>query len=76
MEARTILNQKLLINYCGEDLKTVLYNTSSKSENIEVCWHNITRNISNLSVKEMIKNKILLTCINIRAMHWPNHRFS
>ena len=25
MEARTILNQELLINYCGEDLKTVLY---------------------------------------------------
>ena len=37
MEARTILNQELLINYCGEDLKTVLHNTLSKSENIEVC---------------------------------------
>ena len=24
MEARTILNQELFINYCGEDLKTVL----------------------------------------------------
>ena len=67
MEARTILNQELLINYCGEDLKTVLHNTLSKSENIEVCWHNIARNISNLSVKEMIKNKILLKWINIRA---------
>ena len=67
MEARTILNQELFINYCGEDLKTVLYNTFSKSENIEVCWHKITRNISNLSVKEIIKNKILLKWINIRA---------
>ena len=39
----TILNQKLLINYSGEDLKAALYNTFSKSENIEVCWHNITQ---------------------------------
>ena len=67
MEARPILNQELFINYCGEDLKTVLYNTFSKSENIEVCWHKITRNISNLSVKQIIKNKILLKWINIRT---------
>ena len=66
MEARPILNQELFINYCGEDLKTVLYNTFSKSENIEVCWHKITRNISNLSVKGIIKKKIL-KWINIRA---------
>ena len=44
IEARTILNQELLINYCGEDLKTVLYTTCPKSENFEVCWHNITQN--------------------------------
>ena len=67
MEARTILNQELFINYCGEDLKMVLYNTFLKSENIEVCWHKITRNISNLSLKEIIKKKILLKWINIRA---------
>ena len=44
IEARTILNQELLINYCGEDLKTVLYTTCPKSENFEVCWHNISPN--------------------------------
>ena len=67
METRTNINLELLINYCGEDLKTVLCNTFSKSENIEVCRHNITRNISHLSVKEMIKKEILLKWINIRA---------
>ena len=67
METRTNINLELLINYCGEDLKTVLCNTFSKSENIEVCWHNITRNISHLSVKKMIKKEILLKWINIRA---------
>ena len=41
MEARTTLNKELLINYCGGDLKAVLYNKFSKGENIEVCWHNI-----------------------------------
>ena len=60
MEARTILNQELFIDYCHEDLKMVLYNMFSKSENIEVCWHKITWDISNLSVKEIIKKKILL----------------
>ena len=67
MEARTTLNQKLFINYCGEDLKAILYITFSKSKNIEVCWHKITWNISNLSVKEIIKKKILLKWINIRG---------
>ena len=57
MEARTILNQELLINYCGEDLKTLLYNTFSKNENIEVCLYNITQNISNLSIKVVIKKR-------------------
>ena len=60
MEGRTILNQELFIDYCHEDLKMVLYNMFSKSENIEVCWHKITWDISNLSVKEIIKKKILL----------------
>ena len=68
-EARTILNQELLINYCGEDLKMVLYTTCPKSGNLEVCWHTLlkTQNISKLSAKEMIKKKILLKWINIRA---------
>ena len=65
MEARTILNQELFINYCGEDLKMVLCITFAKSKNIEVRWHKITWNISNLSVKEIIKKKILLKWINI-----------
>ena len=51
MEARTILNQELFIDYCSENLAIVLDNTFSKSEDIEVCWHKITWNISNLSVK-------------------------
>ena len=51
MEARTILNQELFIDYCSENLAIVLDNTFSKSEDTEVCWHKITWNISNLSVK-------------------------
>ena len=68
MEARTILNQELLINYCGEELKTVLHNTFSKSENIEVCWHNITWNISNLSVEKMIKYALVKSWIQMKSI--------
>lgn len=35
MEARTTLNQELVINLCGGDMKTLLYNKLSKGENIE-----------------------------------------
>ena len=68
MEARTILNQELLINYCGEELKTVLYNTFSKSENIEACWHNITWNTSNLPVKKMTKNAFVKSWIQMKSI--------
>lgn len=68
MEARTILNQEFLINYCSEELKTLFSCTFSKIENIEVCLYSLTQNISNLSVKEMIKTKLfLLKWINILA---------
>ena len=67
MEARTILNQELFIDYCSENLAIVLDNTFSKSEDIEVCWHKITWNISNLSVKQIIKKKILFKWKNIQA---------
>lgn len=65
--ARTILNNKLMISYAGEDLRKVHMEKFAKSSLIELSWQSLTKSLENRQLAATLKNLVLNKWINIRA---------
>ena len=65
--ARTVLNNQILLSYCGEDLRMILLEKFNNGRFIDSSWCILTRNISNKQLTEKLKQKIFNKWINVRA---------
>ena len=70
--ARTVLNKILMIEYCGKDLRDVLFKKFLKHDLIDKSWCSLTRYIENHSSKDTMKIAIIKKWIGIRPQSFVN----
>lgn len=70
LKVRSVLNNNLLVNYCNEDLRKVLTEKLSESQDIDLKWTELTRQISNLHLKQKMLKQIFRKWINVRTYHF------
>ena len=67
LEVRLVLNKNILVNYCGQNIRSVILQKLTTSEEIDSKWAILTRVIDNSSLKKALRSKIFNKWINIRA---------
>ena len=67
LEVRLILNKNFLVNYCGQNVRSVVLQKLTTNEEIDSKWAMLTRVIDNSSLKKALRNKIFNKWIHIRA---------
>ena len=66
--ARSVLNTRTLLKYCGENLRDVLMKKLEASEEVDKNWCTLTYKISNKDLVSKIKRKLLLKWVNLRSV--------
>ena len=67
LEVRLVLNKNFLVNYCGQNVRSVILQKLAVSDKIDSKWTILTRVIDNSSLKGQLRSKIFNKWINIRA---------
>ena len=69
---RHTLNVSFLKKYRGEDLRSQLFEEVMKHSTVASYWDNLTRNLANSKLKEILKQQVVYKWIDIRANSFVN----
>jgi len=67
MCARKVLNTKMLKQYGGENIRSLILDELNKSTMLDKTWNSVTNRVENKQLKSKLRNEVFVKWINIRG---------